>query len=286
MIRCMLCIILLTLAGCVQSQHKQETKKPHRYGGWYCPDNLKGFPPVDMAHWSNVPVISDRLPTQEETQTEASLMYIDPAEYPTAKTMDIALPQLARYYNEHTHKDEYIIVIQAVVIEGDSVLGFRYVNGGNGSAWYREVDFLSDEEIARIPDSRFVHHSIAIDATQRDIWSVLTDANHLPELQPTFEENVQGRANWRDGSNVNYHYEHAGLLTSGYADLLYGCYYVQNDYVAVGQPYVEKFLLVEKEEETTLHIVCGPYVSRYKEQHRILHAWAEKVKALSEELTD
>ena len=32
--------------------------KPHPFGGWYCPDNLNGFPPVDYDNWKDVPVIS------------------------------------------------------------------------------------------------------------------------------------------------------------------------------------------------------------------------------------
>ena len=30
--------------------------EPHKYGGWYCPDNLNGFPPVDITNWKNVPL--------------------------------------------------------------------------------------------------------------------------------------------------------------------------------------------------------------------------------------
>ena len=44
----------------------EETKAPtekadvHRYGGWYCPDNLGGFPPVDVASLDAVPVVHER----------------------------------------------------------------------------------------------------------------------------------------------------------------------------------------------------------------------------------
>ena len=27
----------------------KRSKKPHNYGGWYCPDNFIGFPPMDIA---------------------------------------------------------------------------------------------------------------------------------------------------------------------------------------------------------------------------------------------
>ena len=68
--------------------------EPHKYGGWYCPDNLNGFPAVDIHNWEDVPVINGRMPTQDETQTEASLIFIDIEKYPNAKPLDLKMPQL------------------------------------------------------------------------------------------------------------------------------------------------------------------------------------------------
>lgn len=47
---------------------------PHNYGGWYCPDNLRGFPAEDIADWNNVPVVNGRMPTEAETRDGRSLM--------------------------------------------------------------------------------------------------------------------------------------------------------------------------------------------------------------------
>ncbi len=51
------------------SNQKNEIIKtePHRYGGWYCPDNLNGFPAVDISNWESVPVVNGRMATKEET---------------------------------------------------------------------------------------------------------------------------------------------------------------------------------------------------------------------------
>ncbi|MDX1349364.1 MAG: hypothetical protein R3279_03915, partial [Putridiphycobacter sp.] len=48
----------------IQLIDKNKVQPPHNYGGWYCPDNLNGFPAVDLANWSQVPVITNRLPTK------------------------------------------------------------------------------------------------------------------------------------------------------------------------------------------------------------------------------
>jgi hypothetical protein len=284
-------ILLLSTSACAQVENqkgqKQENtteKIPHKYGGWYCPDNLNGFPPVDITDWQNVPVINHRLPTKEETQKGASLMYIDVKEYPDAKPLEITLPKLATYYDEYNEKKEYIIIIQAVNIQNDSIVGFRYLNGGNGSALINKVKFLSDHEIEKITPSKFVYHNIKINATQEEIWEVIYKREYLRELQHVFSKNIPSKNNWRDKTNVNFYYTSTDFFTTAYAGKLYGSYYIQNDYLLKGDSYTEKFLLIENKNEnyTELKIVCGPFQNDFLEQQTILQNWAEEVKTLVE----
>ena len=74
-------------------------REPHKYGGWHCPDNLGGFPPIDIQDLNQINVIRDRMPTQEETRTGASLMFFDPTEFPDAKPLDLKLPRVAKTYS-------------------------------------------------------------------------------------------------------------------------------------------------------------------------------------------
>ena len=74
-------------------------REPHKYGGWYCPDNLSGFPPMDIHNFEQVNVIRNRLPTKEETKTGASLMFFDPTEFPDATPLDMKLPRVAKIYS-------------------------------------------------------------------------------------------------------------------------------------------------------------------------------------------
>ena len=119
-------------------------QEPHQYGGYYCPDNLGGFPAVDIDNWKSVPVVNGRMATKEETQNGTSLIFVDLEKYPDTKPLDIKMPKLARYYNKNSGKKEIIIVIQALKVSNDSVVGFRYLNGGNGSAYMDKVRFLSE----------------------------------------------------------------------------------------------------------------------------------------------
>jgi len=264
------------------SKKEPVKKEPHKYGGWYCPDNLNGFPPVDISEWENVPVINGRMATKEETQTPASLIFVDPEKYPDAKVLDITLPKLATFQSDYTNREEYVIIIQALNIDNDSIVGFRYLNGGNGSARLDEVRFVTHNEIAMMPNTKFVSYSIQINTTQDKIWEILTKEEYAQALRPIFDKNNELKDNWRKTSNVNYNYPVKGVATSNYANMLYGCFYIQNDYDNLF--FNEKFLLLEDSEtETTeLKIVCGPFGEDFEEQKVIITNWAQRVKELSE----
>ena len=264
-------------------QNNEKTKTvPHRYGGWYCPDNLNGFPAVDINDWKNVPVVNGRMATKEETRNGTSLIFPDTLKFPNAKILDITMPKLASFYNESSKREDLVIIIQAINVDNDSIVGFRYLNGGNGSARLKEVKFLSDNEIEMIPASKFVSMSIKIKATQDAIWEVLTKSENTKDFQSIFNKDNTQKTDWRKASNINYHYPNAGSLTSSYANKLFGNYYIQNDYNHL--QYNEKFLLLENEQKnnTELKIVCGPYGDDFEVQKNILNNWAKKVKELSE----
>lgn len=287
---------LIAMVGCTTAENKpaqekenqndETTKKTtHKYGGWYCPDNLNGFPAVDLKDWKNVPVINGRLPTEEETKSEKSLIFVDTKTYPDAKAMDIKLPKLAKFYNDYTKKTEVIIVIQAIEVEKDSIVGFRYLNGGNGSAHYKDVTFISENEVATISDAQFVSFNISINASDDKVWEVMTQSKFTSKLQPLFDIKNYLNKDWKTKSNINYNYASLKNMTSEYANKLFGCWYIQNDYLIDSVSYVEKFLLLrnEKTNETELKIVCGPFKDDFETQQFILNQWAEKVKQLSEE---
>lgn len=264
----MMSALLLMLVGCSNAENKtakeeeknKQQQPTHNYGGWYCPDNLFGFPAVDFNHWKNVPVIENRLPTEEETKTEQSLIFVDTHKYPDARALNISLPQLAKYYCPYTKKEEVVIIIQAIQIGIDSIVGFRYLNGGNGSSHYSEVEFINENEVSNLQDAKFVDIDIEINTTKDKLWAVINDTNN------------------------KYEYAKKDDLSNGFGDLLFGNLYIQNDYLIDNLGYTDKFLLISNYEKNTteLKIVCGPYLNDYDTQNSKLKAWAEKIKMLSE----
>ena len=142
------------------SEHMASKKaEPHRYGGWYCPDNF-GFVPVDIQKLDEVPAIMGRLPTEQELRDNKSLINVDTEKYPDARALEMELPRVARIYSGRKGMSELVIVIQAIVVSEDSIVGYRFPNGGNGSAWLSDVTFLSDEEVAGLGGTAvFLFHS-------------------------------------------------------------------------------------------------------------------------------
>lgn len=254
----------------------------HRYGGWYCPDNLNGFPAVDILDWKNVPVVNGRMATEEETRNGTSLIFVDTEKYPNAKPLDLMMPLLATYESQNSKRKELIIVIQALNIDNDSIVGFRYLNGGNGSARLNEIDVLTEQEIGAFSASHFFTESIVINATPNEIRQALTKPENADEFQSIIQTTVPFKPDWRVKTNVNYHYPNSGKITSAYADELFGNFYIQNDY----EDFTEKFLVVfdQEKQETELKIVCGPFGEDYEIQKEVLTKWAKKVKTISEKV--
>lgn len=264
----------------IVKQDDHVSSQSHPFGGWYCPDNLNGFPAVDIVDWKNVPVINGRMPTQEEAQNGTSLIYVDPTEYTNAKVLGITMPKLANYYNPNIGREDLIIVIQAFTVDDDSIVGFRFLNGGNGSARLSEVTFLSEEEITKMTASKFVSIDLEINASADYIRGVMTHVDYYEKLKKVVDKNNQFESGWRNMTNVNYHYGDAGSVIARYADVLFGNFYIQNDYTE----FTEKFLLLENSETKTteLKIVCGPFTVDFEAQKAILNEWSQKVKELSE----
>ena len=249
------------------------------------PDNFGGFPPVDIQQLDEVPVVSGRLPTKEETRNGMSLMYFDPLKVVDARPLNIKLPKVARIYSSRNGMNELIIVIQAVVIGSDSIVGFRYPNGGNGSAWYGQVNFLSDDEIDDMGSSPFVYVKDEINASKKDIWSAITRTPIAKKLAEKFNETDVFQSEWNPESQVHLNYQSEEERATGIVMNLYGNLYVHVDYDLDGFHFSQKILLFEDSDTNTaeLHLVSGPYPKDFESQQTGWKNWLQDVKALSEQ---
>ena len=290
--------IFLVLTACAQDQStsptqtKKETKavaqaryhEPHQYGGWYCPDNLYGFPPVNIGEIERVPAISNRLPTKEETQTGASLIFIDLEKYPDAVALDIDLPKVARIHSEHSNMDELVIIIQAVAVGEDTIVGYRFPSGGNGSAWFNQVTFLSSKELANEAAGPFVFETVKINANTLEIWDVFSQTDYAQNIGKRFGKTDFFNEPWTNHSMARLHYETVGEKAKGMIGNVFGNLYLQMDYDLNGFHFTEKMLVFEDREtgQSTLLIVSGPYRKDFESSQKKWAVWMKDVKGLSE----
>ena len=295
-----LLIGLATLVSCAQNEGQQSSEisetetenlgpavdkkdEPHRYGGWYCPDNF-GFTPVDIQKLGEVPAIANRLPTEEELHNNMSLINVDTEKYPDARALEMDLPRVARVHSEQSGMDELIIVIQAIVVQEDTVLGWRYMNGGNGSGWLTDVEFLKDDEIAGMGSQPFFYANSSFNAKSAAIWNALTKTEYFEQLGQKFSESAFFSADWNPDAQAHLNLDTEDEKAAGYVGMVFGNYYLHIDYDRNGFHYSEKMLIMENQEDNTTEFffASGPYPEGFDKQRSSWESWVEEVKKVSE----
>ncbi len=257
--------------------------EPHQYGGWYCPDNF-GFVPVDIQQLDQVPVIANRLPTEQELKDNMSLIHVDTEKYPDARALPMELPRVARIYSDQNKMVELVIVIQAIVVQKDTVVGYRFPNGGNGSARMRDVSFLSKDEVAAMGPQPFFYSKSVLKASPKDIWGALRKTDYFKQLGEKFDEKVFFGSDWNPLSEVVLNLDADGEKVKGYVGMVFGNFYLHIDYLRGGFHYSEKMLLMENRGENTTQFffASGPYPKGFEKQQSALEAWVETVRKNSE----
>lgn len=267
----------------VDATHMSVDRDQHPYGGWYCPDNLNGFPPMDIQDLDQVSVITDRLPTKAETQDGRSLIYIDPILHPDARPLDMDLPRLGRTYSRTGGDDEIVIIIQAVIIGVDTIVGYRYPTGGNGSGWCNEVTWLTDAEVDALGSTPYAYIDVPITASKQDVWDAITMTDYARDLGKAFGKEEVFSNEWKDDRRINLEYDRNGNQARGLIRGMWGAIYMDIEYTRPGYGGVEKMVLLPGPDNSArLQFVAGPYPADFALQQKRWAAWADEVKALSE----
>ena len=257
-----------------------EGDPPHEYGGWYCPDNF-GFVPVDIQELEKVPIVQDRLPTREEASSGHSLIFVDTAKYKDARPLDIQLPAVARRNSHGNGIAELIIVIQAVVIGEDTIVGYRFPSGGNGSARLKEVTFLSDQDVRDIGPAPFFYEKITVKATKEDIWNAMITTQHARDLGERFDQLLFFNSEWNELSEAHLEYDEGKSSASGYVGNHFGNIYLHIDYDNDGHHFSEKILIGNSEDGSAeFHMAMGPYPTGLAKEASKWKDWMQEVKGI------
>jgi len=257
--------------------------EPHQYGGWYCPDNF-GFVPVDIQKLKEVSVIADRLPTKQEVQNNMSLIDVDIMKYPDAKALKMELPQVARVYSNRLGINELIIVIQAIVVQNDTIVGYRFANGGNGSAKIREITFLSKDEVKAMGSQPFYYSKSVLKASIEDIWNAMRKTDYFKQLGKKFNKQEFFATEWNSKSEVQLSLNKNGEKAAGFVGMVFGNYYLHIDYDRNGFHYSEKLLMMENKNDhtTEFFFASGPFPKDFEKRKLDLDNWLQEVKKRSE----
>jgi hypothetical protein len=213
-----------------------------------------------------------------------SLINVDTEKHPDARALKMDLPRVARIYSEHKGMSELIIVIQAIVVTEDTVVGYRFVNGGNGSAWMSDVTFLSEDEVADFGPQPFFYSKSVLKASTSEIWEALGETKYFKQLGKKFAHEDFFSSEWDAGYRANLHLDSKGEKASGYVGMVYGNYYLHIDYIRDGFHYSEKLLMSENQEDKTTEFffASGPYPKKYKKQKSNWDKWIDEVIKASE----
>lgn len=124
-----------------------------------CPDAVTLFVPIELALWKKTPAVNGRLPNCEETKNGTAIAHY--GGNPKVKAYPLLLPKLAYTLDRHTgeYKD-LVVVIQIAQTETDTVVGYRYLNGGCGGSRFRNFHFLDESEIKKEIESRPLQYDL------------------------------------------------------------------------------------------------------------------------------
>lgn len=257
--------------------------EPHQYGGWYCPDNM-GFEPMDVADLSSIKVITDRMPTKEETQNGTALMYLPKDKFPDARPLEIDLPALAYVKSSNTGMDELAIVIQAFIAGTDTIIGYRFPSGGNGSAWYGEATFLTADEASDLGSMPYCFEEVLVSATKSEIWDALTKTDFAKDLGKKFNEKALYKSEWSNEFNVDLEFKSDNEYAKGRVSAMWGMLYLQIDYYKNGLHSTQKMLVYEDQftMKTRIIFVTGPFIENAETQNEKWADWLRKLKDSAE----
>jgi hypothetical protein len=103
---------------------------------------------INIATWKTTPCISGRLATEADVKEGKAVFFI---QEPDGKTQiePIRIPSCIIVLDNETNEEIPAIAIQAEFVDGQVLVGYRPLSGGNGVCDINEVQFIDE------PDVRF-----------------------------------------------------------------------------------------------------------------------------------
>jgi hypothetical protein len=105
--------------------------------------------PIEPSAWDSVPVTRGRLATEADVRAGCAVFCLAGAEEPDAAPLDVLVPALAVLRDEQAQSGVIVVAIQAERSFEKQLVGYRFLNGGNGICTLGELEWIDTS------DSRF-----------------------------------------------------------------------------------------------------------------------------------
>lgn len=189
------------------------------------------------------------------------------------------LPRAAKVSSGPGGMEDLVIVIQAIVVQSDTVVGYRFANGGNGSARISEVTFLSEDEVAQFGSQPYFFGKTAIKAKEAASWKALVQSEYFKALGKKFDKQEFFSSSWSPYAEAHLRLDDKTEKAKGYVGNVFGNTYLQIDYDRQGFHYSEKLLLMQNEagDTTEVFFAAGPFPEDYNVESSKWQKWFDKV---------
>ena len=98
--------------------------------------------PIEPSAWDSVPVTRGRLATEADIRSGCAVFSLEGGEEPDAAPLAVAIPALAVLRDEQAQDDVIIAAIQAERSFEKRLIGYRFLNGGNGICTLGELEWI------------------------------------------------------------------------------------------------------------------------------------------------
>ncbi|NUN70942.1 MAG: hypothetical protein HUU02_14675 [Bacteroidetes bacterium] len=103
---------------------------------------------INISEWKTTPCINGRLATEADVKEGRAVFFIQEPDEET-RIEPIVIPSCVIVLDTETNEEIPAIAIQAEFVDGQVLIGYRPLSGGNGVCAIDEVHFINK------PDARF-----------------------------------------------------------------------------------------------------------------------------------
>jgi hypothetical protein len=101
---------------------------------------------IDLASWRETPHKKADVASEQVVKDGTAVFYIRP-DGNDHRILEVKVPSLAFFFDPETKERNIVVVIQGERVGDEELIGFRYLNGGNGICTVSELEFVDESDL-------------------------------------------------------------------------------------------------------------------------------------------